>query len=670
MENVMSLYHEVAARLDPDVRDLVLSALHSDEALDGVLRGGSPPPAPEEEAGEGGGTGLFLESVMVRGFRGIGPTTSLPLAAAPGLTVITGRNGSGKSSFAEAVEFALTQDSTRWAQRPAAFRGGWRNLHQDGDAGVQVTLRPEPGGLPVTIRRTWRAGSADLASAETVVLHGTTAAPGGRMPGWVRQIDRYRPFLSARDLERVITAKPAELYDAIAPILGLGPLTEADKRLHRQRKIREDRVKSLKSGYVALRTRLGALDDPRAGQALSTLGISSGHADLEALVLIAGDEVETGDARVLAAARRLTAEDLPDLWPVLTELNDAAKEVEAATGAESTAAHRAADLLHRALDLHREGGDQPCPVCGSGRLDAAWQSSARAELERLTAAAASIRAARDRHAAALRALSELCGDVRRRVLPLAGALAGELPEPAAALRSALSAMSGDPATAHVGWEALAAAHARLTAAATDWLGRRHDGWREPGAAIRRWADDARVVRAEAAELDRLVRARAALTTAAAEIRTSRLGAFVARSGDLWRRLRQESNVDLRQIVMSGTSTSRRVEFPVAVDGAETSALAVMSQGELHALGLAVFLPRAGADASPFRFVVIDDPVQSMDLSKVSGLAEILREMARDRQVIVFTHDDRLPEAITRLGAPATTWEMIRQRRSAVTVQRR
>ena len=85
----------------------------------------------------------------------------------------------------------------------------------------------------------------------------------------------------------------------------------------------------------------------------------------------------------------------------------------------------------------------------------------------------------------------------------------------------------------------------------------------------------------------------------------------------------------------------------------------MSQGELHALGLAVFLPRACADESPFRFVVIDDPVQSMDPSKVDGLARVLPSLAQTRQVVVFTHDDRLPEAVRRLDIAATIWEVVR-----------
>lgn len=96
-------------------------------------------------------------------------------------------------------------------------------------------------------------------------------------------------------------------------------------------------------------------------------------------------------------------------------------------------------------------------------------------------------------------------------------------------------------------------------------------------------------------------------------------------------LRQESNVDLGAIRLAGSSTSRHVELDVSVDGAPGSALGVMSQGEVNALALSVFLPRARLPASPFRFVVIDDPVQAMDPAKVGGLARVLEKGAADRQ---------------------------------------
>jgi hypothetical protein len=112
-----------------------------------------------------------------------------------------------------------------------------------------------------------------------------------------------------------------------------------------------------------------------------------------------------------------------------------------------------------------------------------------------------------------------------------------------------------------------------------------------------------------------------------------------------------------------------VELKVSVDGSEGGALAVMSQGELHAVALSLFLPRATLPESPFRFVLIDDPVQAMDAARVDGLARTLQEVAAQRQVIVFTHDARLPEACRRLDVPARVLEVARGDRSEITIRR-
>src|SRR5690606_32890313 len=62
------------------------------------------------------------------------------------------------------------------------------------------------------------------------------------------------------------------------------------------------------------------------------------------------------------------------------------------------------------------------------------------------------------------------------------------------------------------------------------------------------------------------------------------------------------------------------------------------------------------------------PVQSMDPARVEGLARVLHDAARTRQVIVFTHDDRLPEAVRRLGLPATIQNVTRRAKSVVEVR--
>lgn len=72
---------------------------------------------------------------------------------------------------------------------------------------------------------------------------------------------------------------------------------------------------------------------------------------------------------------------------------------------------------------------------------------------------------------------------------------------------------------------------------------------------------------------------------------------------------------------------------------------------MHALALALFLPRATVESSPFRFVILDDPIQAMDPAKIDGFARLLAGIAQDRQVVVFSHDDRLPDAVRRMAIP-------------------
>lgn len=56
----------------------------------------------------------YLHSITVEGFRGIGRPATLDLVPGRGLTLVIGRNGSGKSSFADALEAALlTRDTYR-----------------------------------------------------------------------------------------------------------------------------------------------------------------------------------------------------------------------------------------------------------------------------------------------------------------------------------------------------------------------------------------------------------------------------------------------------------------------------------------------------------------------------------------------------------------------------
>ena len=149
------------------------------------------------------------------------------------------------------------------------------------------------------------------------------------------------------------------------------------------------------------------------------------------------------------------------------------------------------------------------------------------------------------------------------------------------------------------------------------------------------------------------------------LRTRRFEPIAGQALDLWSRLRLQSNVELTSVDLAGSGTRRRVDLSVNVDGTEGAALGVVSQGEINCLALSLFFPRATLPESPFRFIVIDDPVQAMDPARVDGLARVFADLATERQLIVFTHDDRLPESLRRLGLAHALLEVTRRPGSVV-----
>src|SRR5262245_2130960 len=104
---------ESAGFTDESWAGVVLAACDGRDALEAFLREGE---VAEKLAGERAthAADAYLTALTVEGFRGIGPAQTLTLNAGPGLTLIVGRNGSGKSSFAEGLEVLFTGDSKRW----------------------------------------------------------------------------------------------------------------------------------------------------------------------------------------------------------------------------------------------------------------------------------------------------------------------------------------------------------------------------------------------------------------------------------------------------------------------------------------------------------------------------------------------------------------------------
>jgi len=657
--------------LTPRAAELVIAACRGEAALNQVLDGVVAEDEPTAHPRQAVGGGIYLSGVRVRGFRGIGPEVDLPLVSGPGLTVVTGRNGSGKSSFAEAAEFALTGNNTRWTKSlNEVWRQGWRNLHAPGDVSVAITLvRAGTAGM-TTIRRAWAEGDDFHGGTWTERLSGQEPRPFDQAE-WRSALETYRPFLPYSELGKSLEGKPSELHDAVHSLLGLEAITDAQNRLAEHRKRLADVVARPHNRRAKVREELAASPDGRAQRAAELLG--QDHPDLDALADLAlGTDVGGGGMPLLLQVTELALPSEADLARCLEELDAALSGVTSAATDGAQMCLRTSEVLRVSLELHEAKGNKSCPVCGIGVLDQRWFIATTKRAETLTAAAAALHDAGTRLDTATAAARSLCAQVPGLLKEVDGLLNTEAARTTWAAWAECST-SEDPVKLRsllpARHAAVLAAVDALKAAAQEQIDKRDLVWRPMALALFEWHSQAERALADQQVLADVTEAESWIRRTAARLRSERIAPFAKESQRIWQRLRQQSNIDLGTVHLESTGQdNRRVELDVSVDGKPNSALAVMSQGELHAMALALFLPRAVVDESPFRFVLIDDPVQAMDPAKVDGLAQVLADVGLTRQVVVFTHDERLTEAVRRLRLPATVWEVCRGENSVVQVR--
>ncbi|MDG4774969.1 AAA family ATPase [Solwaraspora sp. WMMD792] len=667
------LDHLADAELPEAAESLIFAALSGADDFAAAL-GGAPPRRPQP-AGTDTDTaepvGTYLDTIEVTGFRGIGPTATLNLTPGPGLTVVTGRNGSGKSSFAEAAELALTGRNMRWHGRTSVWKDGWRNLHTTDDPRIRVRLGVEGRRGGTTVEYHW-AGDAELTGHTSFMqTYGDPRQPVTDL-GWEQPLSLYRPFLSYSELGGLLGGSPSEMHDSLQRILGLGRLIEIETLLKTARREADQRRKAATLALPELKAALAAHPDPRARTAEQAL--TGQRADLEQLASLVTSDAAPDDANVepLRQIDVLPVPNRDDVTAAVDRLRDGLDRVADLADTPAAQARELAALLRDALRHRENHPDQPCPVCGGRTLDEAWVSEATTALRQLTDQAEHLDAAH-------RAVRDARQALRRQLPTLPPAFTVDLTSEqvdTAPARAAWQAwddlLTAVDATAIVdgagsAYDALVGAVIPAQAAARAALDRRRQAWQPLADLIGTWTGTARDSWEAAATYTALQTAIRAMQRISAQIRNARLTPVATEATRIWNMLRQDSNVELGSITLAGNGTQRRVDLDVAVDGVPGAALGVMSQGELHSLGLALFLPRATMPESPFRFLVIDDPVQSMDPAKVYGLAQVLADVAKRRQVVVFTHDDRLPAAVRHLGIPARILAVARHTCSKVVV---
>ena len=650
--------------LSDEAQLLAYAAVEGDASFEQALEGNGSLPDVMLTASAVAPVGAYLTSVSVEGFRGVGQPSTVTVTPGPGLTVVTGRNGSGKSSFAEAIEVTLTGANRRWQGRSAAWLEGWRNLHHPSTS-LAVGLVIEGEATPTAMaKRSWDASATKVEDCTAVLQRHGEPATGMEDLGWAVPLATYRPFLSYNELGEVLTQEPKLLFDALSAILGLESLTDGINRVKKVVSAHAAATKSVRDNAKGLAAELGDLTDQRAVESVRLLTSRTWDLDrLEHLATRAKDP--DPDHVVLRSLARLSAPSPEVASAAAAEVRVAAARL-AELGPDPDA--ELARLLSGALRWHAEHHGDACPVCGVGILDDDWADQACATLHQHDTASVARRAARD-----------ACAEAEKRVRDVLTPPAMEIPHSelvdTTSLLEAWEQLRAEPVDAQQLAEradewvpVVAELTAQVIQEAEASLDRREEQWRPFAGRLMTWVQDARDVASKAELMKEAKAAQVWLVNQETVIREARLAPLSTRAAQIWEKLRQESNVTLEGLKLVGANTRRKVDIDVRVDGTDTSALAVMSQGELNALSLSVFLPRAMVPDSPFRFLVIDDPVQAMDPSKVDGLARVLSEVATQRQVLVFTHDDRLPEAVRRLGLDATIVEVSRGEGSVVTVR--
>ncbi len=647
------------AKLAEDVERYVRAAFAQPGAVAEAINGVAPEPPPVDVSSVDGPK-TWLRYIEVEGFRGVGPTARLELEPGPGLTVAQGRNGCGKSSLAEGLEVLLSGSSMRWEDRDneKEWREGWAHLGWEGPIRVEAGVLVEGEGER-SASKTW-AERTESPEAAPLSPEGM-----GAELGWDQGVKDADPVLTYSELSQLPNAKGTKRFRQLAHLLGLDEVEDARKVLADHRLVVGKLGKELEEHVEAALVGLRALpDDERATAAIEALGDWKGD-ELEALRahLATLDEQPTPPGSEPATLKQLAQLQLPteaDVDEAAEAVLEAVEALAALAGTSGSQSAELATLLEKALSLHDRTNAEDCAVCGAP-LSAQWVTGARARMEEAQQASRTVRSAEATLKKATSDFQKLVaappaclGELEKLALPTEAAEAWgtwaavrEEPKPS------LMASRGQAAAKalHPLLEALQReARTRLEALDSAWLRLR-------------------------VKLDELVeeagvsfpQARAAKPVDAAEkwvkklqtrLRLRRLEPISEKAISIWETLRTDSGVSLEPLDLSGTARPA-LKLPAKVEGSDTNALAVMSQGELNALSLSLFLPRATVDSSPFRFVVIDDPVQAMDPHKVDGLARLLLGIAESRQVVVFTHDPRLWDAVQRAGEGATCWNVER-----------
>lgn len=637
---------------------------------------------------------MKLDYVEVCGFRGFRDKVRIDFGG--GFTVITGRNGVGKSTLCDAVEFAITGLIEKYAVEKAAKESladylWWRGAGTPRAHYVTAAFIGHDGES-FTITRT-REGGADRLPEEIHAALCSGPAPDDALRQLTRTSIIRDEWIAAMSLDLSET----ERFDLVRSALGALEGAEAAVKAREIVTVADAAHGRNEAAYETARARLGERLTQQSEIQASLSRSGDGSAAL-ATVAAAVPEAPTDTIARLEAARRALADgraraariaDAVEAGRELLALQRAFNAPDAAAareiaiarlekvhetkdiamaaveGAEALLAREEdADAVAASLAILVEHGerlgvhDEHCPLCAAQRSSAEFAAGLEAARRRISSLASGVQDARRRLAAASHEAREAATAFAMADAEVAAHQAEERTLRTAEQTHAafLERWRLDPRflndpeglAAHLEGErdrlinlerALLVLDASQSVSRMASIEKSIEGLREE---IDKLADVVSMSQAavtSAREIERSVK------RVNAEIIDERLAQISPLLNELYQRLRPHA--DWRTIDYSIRGDVKRFLSLKVGDGLNPQF--VFSSGQRRAAGLAFLLSVHLARAwTPFRSLLLDDPVQHIDDFRALHLVEVLAALRLDRrQIICAVEDPALADLLCR-----------------------
>lgn len=589
---------------------------------------------------------MRIRAIKLSWFRGAADPVSLALDGKS--MVVYGENGSGKSSFVDAVEYVLNHGKIHHLAHE------YSGKHQE--RAVPNTHKPK--GRTTELVFKFQDNSELRIEIKDNGTYASSGADAVAMGTW----DHRRTVLRQDEVAGFIHDTKGGKYSALLPLLGLHQMEVAAENLRhlakaveKQSRIKEARA-ILKGGEARRTTTFGSDSDEMILRKIGDLTAKyckattvTGHA------LARCEELETAmDARMsrfsVEQRRYLALHDAAQL--------DLKGHVDAVRAANATLAGVAEPLVAEKLEvLHSTGlfmaklgasGDVDCPACGRSIPVDALQRHHEAERTRLQA---TIDTFNSRKAT----IGTLCDSVTslRSTLGKVDVRSwrNELTETGLAdSLKYLDGLSVEQLRASCGGEELGAIESNLLplieAAASSSKEAPLDieqlSTEKQMVSVAKAVIEARELTDKAASAEALISFISALEHGVrAQIRVRSQAVVQEISADIqamWKVLHPSDAIEDVRVYLPDDA-DKAIDVGLKFHGVrQDSPRLTLSEGYRNSLGLCIFLAMAKREAEKDRPLFLDDVAVSLDRNHRGMIAELIEKEFGGRQVIILTHD--------------------------------